>query len=259
MQSIFGQVGVKDTDFEILKHVDDRNIKNLCLLNRYSNKTINSDSFWIQRVFQKYGKYLENTRLIDYKGDRTWKEYYIEIKQYVENDFPYYYSALSLAAQRYDLFLLIGKMRQAIVRQVNLSNEETNSVYYTRNGQEEGMKEGYEYVFNKGSTEERIHKSGRLLQETISTGNKKVRKIYDRNEIHIYKWKNDGPLLHKEIFNTTLKKRMVEKWFVNGKPRSKGDYVRNKKQGTWETYDKNGNKSSIFYHEGKKIISRSRK
>jgi hypothetical protein len=254
MKSLFNNIGTKDTDFEIMKYVEDKDIKKICLLNRYSNQRMNSESFWIQRFFQKYGIYLKDININDYRLEMNWKTYYIQIKQYVEFMFPYFSSALALSANRYDICILLNKMR-------NINNvvkiEDENSIYYTRDGTQNGIKEGEEiFIINKNNIINRIYRSGKLLKETLYK-NKIVKsiKVWDQKNacILLVKWNDKGDqIILEEKTETVSLVKYSETRYENGKRKTIGKYFNNKREDCWYIFDKNENLTVVQYNKGSK-------
>ena len=85
--------GNRDVDMEIMQQLDDRDLINLCLIDQNSRNICNTEMFWMNRVLRKISdsvlrKFpdldLEIAKL--YKGDRTWKDYYIKDLRRVTGD-----------------------------------------------------------------------------------------------------------------------------------------------------------------------------
>lgn len=68
--------GNKNLDSIILNKLDDKDLVNLCQTNRQGNDLCNDQSFWLNRIMVKF-PYLSLDLLKEYKGDRTWSQYYI--------------------------------------------------------------------------------------------------------------------------------------------------------------------------------------
>ena len=64
-------------DKMILNKLDDRDLINMCQVNKKANKICNDQTFWMNRVFLKYPDVPEDV-LRKNKKDRTWSEYYIK-------------------------------------------------------------------------------------------------------------------------------------------------------------------------------------
>lgn len=69
--------GNRDVDIMILNKLDDKDLVNACLTNKAADNVCNDDNFWFNRVLTTFpGVPLDV--LIQYKGNRSWSEYYIE-------------------------------------------------------------------------------------------------------------------------------------------------------------------------------------
>ena len=74
--------GNKDTDFIILNKLKDYELTQVCQANKYVNSLCNDDLFWMNRVLDRFGKYLGSSKNIreNYLNGRTWKEYYMYMR-----------------------------------------------------------------------------------------------------------------------------------------------------------------------------------
>ena len=98
---IFGKggrfTGVKDIDFKILEELDDSNLTNVCVVNTYLNDICKDETFWRNRLLNKYRFLLGNAENIihNYKPkDILWKEYYVWLHGAIYGDqfFSYLYA-----------------------------------------------------------------------------------------------------------------------------------------------------------------------
>jgi hypothetical protein len=65
--------GNKDVDLKILAELDDRNVFNFCLSNKYLSKICKDEIFWKSRTMRKYPDYI-----YEEKGDEeTWRKFYL--------------------------------------------------------------------------------------------------------------------------------------------------------------------------------------
>jgi len=72
--------GYPTTDILILEELSDRDLINVCATNKYLNGLCNNESFWMNRVLQKYGDLLGSGVYIGRNYipmGTTWKQYYI--------------------------------------------------------------------------------------------------------------------------------------------------------------------------------------
>lgn len=64
-----------DSDLEILKYLDDKELFSQFSVNKYANKLCYNESFWMNRFINKYGK----MKMI-YKPDNiTWRQFYLNL------------------------------------------------------------------------------------------------------------------------------------------------------------------------------------
>ena len=78
--------GNKDVDRKILNQLDDKDLVNICSLNKKSRNICNNDQvFWMNRVFDRFG-YVGGDTLRQYKKDRSWSEYYINDLRKINKD-----------------------------------------------------------------------------------------------------------------------------------------------------------------------------
>ena len=89
--------GVKDIDFKILQELDDVDLTNICLVNTYINDICKDETFWRNRLLNKYRFLLGNAETIiqNYKPkDILWKEYYVWLHAAIYGDqfFSYLYA-----------------------------------------------------------------------------------------------------------------------------------------------------------------------
>jgi hypothetical protein len=69
----------KDVDREILQRLEDRDLFNTLLTNKYSYDITNNDNFWRNRLLLKYPV------TIPYKPENfNWKDYYLSVVYYID-------------------------------------------------------------------------------------------------------------------------------------------------------------------------------
>jgi hypothetical protein len=64
-----------DCDLEILKYLSDKELLSQCSVNKYANKLCYSESFWVTRFINKYGK----NKMIYKPENMTWRQFYLNI------------------------------------------------------------------------------------------------------------------------------------------------------------------------------------
>lgn len=73
--------GIKDVDTIILSKLSDKDLRNLCMVNKYSQSLCDNDLFWKRRFVNKYGE-----RAVKYKpANKTWKEHYYFVHYLIVN------------------------------------------------------------------------------------------------------------------------------------------------------------------------------
>ena len=270
MESLFS-TGSKQTDLEIFKYIDDKDIRNVCMINKYANKLLNDEKFWIARFFYVYGKYLGQDSVKRFKIDKTWKRYYIDVKKYIEYPFPFYSSALALSLNRHDILQILSNIFkiQNVKPVMEIVNDSFN-YYYTRDGTHHGIKEGVYYRFDASEIEkigkininiiskianrkEKIY-NGNIIQSAITyyQNNKISEKIYIDGEIvKSIKYNKNGNKVFEQIVEGTCK--VIKEWFINGDIKSESSYIDDKKNGVWNKWNKKGEKVTKYYSEGKLV------
>ncbi len=261
--------GNKQTDMEIFKYIDDKDMVSVCSVNKYTNSLLNEEKYWIQRFFYIYGKY-DNMDVKKYKEGKSWKEYYIEMALQIRHPFPYYSVAMATALKRLDIRnILLKKFDIHPVKRVFTRVGKEIEYYYTRDGDPDGIKEGpyfkiyllkknnngldyqilslfptrleeyysenvlrssTEYIDNI-KTEERIYELGRLIKST--------------------KWTKKGVKIYEEICDEY--RNSIKEWFISGEQKSEGEYEYGKKDGIWYRWNKKGDKTTKYFREGKPV------
>lgn len=81
--------GIKDVDLLILQQLEDGEIFNFCLTNKYANYLCKEENFWYTRILTKY------PLLISFKKEEeTWRRFYLKMAYYINKiqekwDVPY--------------------------------------------------------------------------------------------------------------------------------------------------------------------------
>ena len=66
---------IKDVDLRILSELNDRDLLNVCVTNKYAHKICQDEHFWRNRLVSQYGD-----KVFKYKfKDMNWKNYYMQI------------------------------------------------------------------------------------------------------------------------------------------------------------------------------------
>ena len=276
MKSVFS-IGSKQTDMEIFKYIGDRDIANVCLVSKSVNKLLNEDKYWLQRFFYIYKRYLKNVNINIYKQEKTWKQYYVDITTQIKTDFPYYSSAMALTQRRFDLIeILKNKFGAEPVQGLMTRDGNFIECYYTRNGKPTGTKEGpyfevrlpekdnntvldYDMISVFPYRTKKLYISDNIQYSLQFIENVKISEVlYENgNIISTTNWNRKGIKVYSEIINQH--KKEIKEWFGNGDIKSECYYVHGKKDGVWYRWDKNGNKTSKYYDNGKAILTPAEK
>ena len=67
--------GNRDIDMTILNKLEDVDLVNACQTNKVADEICNDQTFWMNRVLSRFNVPIEILR--EYKGNRSWSEYYI--------------------------------------------------------------------------------------------------------------------------------------------------------------------------------------
>lgn len=104
--------GNPNVDMEILGRMDDEDLLNVCQVNKYVNDLCNRESFWANKVLNKYGRILGSGEEIKRKylnnGSISWKEYYLWLSD-VLNSPSAVKEHIATVDNREDVRKLIGK------------------------------------------------------------------------------------------------------------------------------------------------------
>ncbi len=269
MKSIFS-IGSKQTDLEIFKYVDDKDIVNVCLINKEANGLINEEKYWLQRFFHFYKRYLEGVNYKAYKGNKSWKEYYIDITRRLKTPYPHYESALALADKRFDALYMIRNFYDIKGKGVIMRAKDSVEYYYTRTGKGNGIKEGPYVKINLPSVSEKtelnyqiISKFPTRIEENYKNGDiqssseiidniKLSESLYEDGEIKkIINWNKKGIKIYEEIYNGS--RSDVTEWFVTGEIKCEKHFDEGKKDGIWYRWNKKGDKTTKYFREGKPV------
>lgn len=99
--------GNKQTDFQILNRLEDKDLVSFGSTNKYANALMNDQTFWMNRNINKYGKYVPLEAMKHCKGDRDWSEYYIELSKKERSKYPEYDWAKAHQNKRTDILSVI--------------------------------------------------------------------------------------------------------------------------------------------------------
>lgn len=84
--------GNPQVDMEILRRMSDEDLISVCLVNKYVNGLCNRESFWINKVINKYGAVLGSGVAIKKNylnnGEISWKDYYLWLSDVLNSPLP---------------------------------------------------------------------------------------------------------------------------------------------------------------------------
>ena len=69
--------GIKDLDYVILNELEDRDLVNICQVNKEASKLCDDQTFWLNRIVTKFPNVLSEVLVKNKKG-RSWADYYIK-------------------------------------------------------------------------------------------------------------------------------------------------------------------------------------
>ncbi len=102
--------GLPATDILILAELSDRELIDTCTVNKYVNNICNNESFWLNRVLNKYSNRLGSGKEIREKyfsPGTTWKEYYLWLSNLEDDMFAV--ANVQIIHNREDLNILFGR------------------------------------------------------------------------------------------------------------------------------------------------------
>lgn len=120
----------KDTDYEIMYKLDDRELGRLCSTDTYFRELCKNDTFWRNRSIQRFGKYLRSVEIMNnfrkqYKFP-DWRSYYISLVDFLQKELYHHYSLIRSNIRRKDLRILAYYIEENMEK---LENEVRNNFY----------------------------------------------------------------------------------------------------------------------------------
>ena len=209
MERVFTKI--KDVDAKILEELDDKSLFKILLTNHYLNNLID-ENFWRRRLISKYPS------AVNFKGDETWKNYYLNTVSYVDRmkiQYGFVYSRGNPEKQ-------YGLLKRYIPINPNgrtVTSYENLLLYSSRNGELELIKE----AVSKGAS---INYYGRPLTEATLAGHLDIVKYL----VEKGSWNQDDALLlavihgHLDIVKYLLEKGVT---FSGGNERLLEEAIRN--------------------------------
>jgi len=120
----------KNIDTLILNKLNDEDLSNVCLINKYVYSLCQDDNFWMKRFLERYGKYYDNIEEIEgFKSNASWKEYYLWLTDIIENPNSYYMFAHALHLHRKDVTRILYEMKNIYVEKLDIENGEQKGTF----------------------------------------------------------------------------------------------------------------------------------
>ena len=69
--------GIKDLDYKILNELGDKDLVNVCLVNKNASEICDDQTFWLNRILSMYPN-VPSEVLVKSKKGRSWSDYYIK-------------------------------------------------------------------------------------------------------------------------------------------------------------------------------------
>ena len=214
--------GLKDVDREILKHVDDRELLEICIIDRKTWNEVCDDNF-IRRRLEKY------PGIRKYKRDnQSWKSFFLEVLYYVskmKDEYKYDYTSGNFRKQ-YEIlghgtinYVLMEAARQGEFPLVKFAVENGSNFFTSAAGHaaEKGHYDIVKYLIEAGKITELKY----LLSRAIRGGNVDVVKLlFDKGAV--VDQNNDATIGAILSGHLDILKYLVEH---GANPRAQNDYI----------------------------------
>ena len=69
--------GIKDLDYKILNQLEDRDLVNICQVNKEADSICQDETFWLNRIVTRFPK-VPSEIFIENRNGRSWADYYIK-------------------------------------------------------------------------------------------------------------------------------------------------------------------------------------
>jgi hypothetical protein len=253
MSSIFSVRGSKDIDFEILNHLNDKDLLSLALVSKKANHLLCEETFWMRRVFDLFRGTKTREEIQGFKGQKNgWKEYYVDLAIKLRTRHPCYTSAIALDAKRYDIAHLLETIRGA--EPVDRFETGKGGYFYARRFSK--RLEGPWYKRN--GKECKVYRNGKLVQKITRTARIDEHAIYGRDEnvLRTDFIQRNTFRKTKEVWRFNDGNTYVKRWFADGRKRNAGYYSSSGKRiGKWREWDHGGRAKVSFYASGTIVTS----
>ena len=218
-------------DIKIINNLSDKELINICLVNKYAYNLCNNDNLWLRRFMQRYGKYFSVEEILKWKADNSWKNYYLWLSSNINDEFPYYISAKATELGREDILKLLPPIRGIKnVKEViaNYPSGQIETKYYIRVG-DIPMKEGRALQwFENGILDADVEwKSGKI--------NGYFKRYFDNGQLQYYSASAKYGLMNG----------LSSKYFRNGNIWITGITKMGNMHGEWKEYYETGELSGV--------------
>ena len=214
--------GLKDVDREILKHVDDRELLEICIIDRKTWNEVCDDNFIRRRLGKYFG--IEKYK----KRNQSWKSFFLEVLYYVskmKDEYKYDYTSGNFRKQ-YEILghgtidhVLMQAARQGEFPLVKFAVENGANMFYSAVGYaaEKGHYDIVKYLIEVG----KITEFNNLLIWAIRGGNLNIVKLlFDKGAV--VDENNDATLQAILSGHLDILKYLVEH---GANPRAQNDYT----------------------------------
>lgn len=82
-------LGNKEADYQVLYRLNDYDLIKTCSINRYYRNLCSNDIFWMNKVLRRFSILGDIEMLRKYKGQLSWKKYYIRLVDILEKEYAF--------------------------------------------------------------------------------------------------------------------------------------------------------------------------
>jgi hypothetical protein len=194
MKSTF--TGIRDIDVEILNRLDDRDLISFCSTDKYAKSICDLETFWQRRTLQTFRKYLSLETILNFKNNKLWIQYYIEIVKILNSENLENEAAKALENKRYDIVELLKRLKHIQVEFVqNVTDDDTYESYYL------SRKEGDLFPKKQGKY---IYETYNETEEGQYLNGVKVGKWFSSDRAGLYsidEYHNNGKIKSHELWH----------------------------------------------------------
>lgn len=176
---------IKDLDLKILSELNDRDLLNICLTNKYFSRLCQNEDFWRNRFLTKFGN-----RTLKYKGfskngnplnywenililsEKTWKKFYLtvisDLKKYKTDPWEFF-NIVSWHLNDYDapLFIYSDRLSKMLSKLEQAPEQIKNNYHFLNLGKEITLKFPIDPNFDSDNKSESDDEN--VIEETYTT------------------------------------------------------------------------------------------